>query len=178
MTQTATIPGPAAATGLSGHPYPAAAVTDAETYWWHLGRLRESTTRTQAAGHAWSLAAAAGRIAAALPSAPGTVPDPSRDPVAWHDLSACLVRLAMALERDFTWAGCDPDDPGDGEAHREWKRLACTVTRAEFTAAWQPVSQNIETLAAPREDGTPAPLRAFAAAQVARVAAAVTGAPW
>lgn len=178
MTQTATIPGAAGATALSGRPYPAAAVVDAERYWWHLARLREATTRAQAAGHAWSLAAAAGRIAAALASAPGTVPDPGRDPVAWHDLSVCLVRLAIALERDFTWAGCDPDDPGDGEAHREWKRLARTVTRAEFAAAWRPVSQSIETLAAPPEDGTPAALRAFAAAQVARVAAAVTGAPW
>ena len=178
MTDTATIQRPADASALSGHPYPTAAVIDAETYWWHLARLRESRTRAQAAGHTWSLATAATHIAAALAGAPGTVPDPSRDPVAWHDLSACLVRLATALERDFTWTGCDPDDPDDGEAHREWKRLAHTVTRAEFAAAWRLVSQNIETLAAPREDGTPAPLRAFAAAQVARVAAAVTSAPW
>jgi hypothetical protein len=178
MTDTATIQGTAAATALSGRPYPAAAVIDAETYWWHLARLRESRTREQAAAHIRSLANAATHIADALASAPSTVPDPSRDPVAWHDLSVCLVRLATALERDFTWTGCDPDDPDDGEAHREWKRLAHTVTRSEFAAAWRPVSQNIEALAAPREDGTPAPLRAFAAAQVARVAAAVTSAPW
>jgi hypothetical protein len=178
MTETATIPGAAGATALSGRPYPPTAVVDVERYWWHLARLRESRSRVQAAGHAWSLAAAAGRIAAALLGAPGTVPDPSRDPVAWHDLSICLVRLAMALERDFNWAGCDADDPGDGEAQRDWKRLAHTVTRAEFAAAWRPVSQDIETLAAPRDDGTPAALRAFAAAQVDRVVAAVTGALW
>ena len=178
MTGTATNYGTAGATALSGRPYPPAAVVDAEKYWWHLARLPESRTRAEAAGHTWSLATAAARITAILASAPGTVPAPSRDPVAWHDLSVCLVRLALALERDFTWTGCDPDDPNDGEAHREWKRLAHTVARSEFTAAWQPVGQHIEALAAPREDGTPARLRAFTAAQVAQVAAAVTAAPW
>jgi len=59
MTETATIQGPAAATSLPGNPYPAAAVIDAERYWWHLARLRESRTREQAAGHAWSLATTA-----------------------------------------------------------------------------------------------------------------------
>jgi hypothetical protein len=152
-----------------------AAILDTETYWWHLARLRKSKSRAEAARHARSMAGVAARRCAALAGAPGVG---DRDPVAWSDLSACLVRLAMALERDFTWTGCDPDDPADGVAHRAWKRLAHTITRSDFTVAWQPVGEDIEALAAAREDGSPALLREFTATQVAWAAAAVTEAPW
>jgi hypothetical protein len=152
-----------------------AALLDTETYWWHLARLRESRSRAEAARHARSMAGAAARRYAVLAGAPGAG---DRDPVAWFDLSVCLDRLAMALDRDFTWTGCDEDDPGDREAHQTWERLAATVARSEFTAAWQPVGRGIKALAAPRGDGSPAPLREFTATHVAWAAAAVTEAPW
>ena len=72
----------------------------------------------------------------------------------------------------------DEDDPGDREAHQAWERLAATVTRSEFAAAWQPVGEGIKALAAPRGDGSPAPLREFTATQVAWAAAAIIDAPW
>lgn len=41
-----------------------------------------------------------------------------------------------------------------------------TVNRSEFIAAWLPVGENVKALAAPRGDGSPAPLREFTATQV------------
>jgi len=120
------------------------------------------------------MAGAAARRYAVLAGARGAG---DRDPVAWFEVSVCLDRLAMALDRDFTWADCDEDD-GDREERRAWERLAATVTRSEFAAAWQPVGRGIKALAAPRGDGSPAPLREFTATQVAWAAAAITEAPW
>ncbi len=172
MTDTATIQG--TATALSGRPYPADAVIDAERYWWHLARLRESRTRAEAAGHAWSLATAAGRIAAALADDPPPAPDPSRDPAAWRDLDSYLNSLATALDRRL----CPCTEAGDHAARAAWEYLAGTVTRSEFATAWQPVGQRIEAPAAPCGDGAPTPSRAFAAVQIAWAAAAVIAAPW
>lgn len=152
-----------------------AALLDTETYWWHLAQLRESKSRSEAARRARCMAGVAARRHAALAGAPGTG---DRDPVAWHDLSVCLDRLAMALNRDLAWTGCDEGHPGDHEAHRAWERLAATVTRSEFAAAWQPVGECIKALAAPPGDGSPAPLREFTATQVAWAAAAICEAPW
>jgi hypothetical protein len=84
----------------------------------------------------------------------------------------------MALNRDITWTGCDEDDPRDREAHQAWERLAAADTHSEFSAAWQVVGEGIAAPAAPHGDGSPAPLRAFTAAQVAWAAAAITDAPW
>jgi hypothetical protein len=152
-----------------------AALLDTETYWWHLARLRESRSRAEAASHARTMAAVAARRCAALNGTSGTG---DQDSAAWHDLSAVLDRLAMALNRDIAWTGCDEGDLGDREAYRAWERLAAADTRSEFAAAWQPVGRDIKALAAPREDGSPAPLREFTATQVAWAAAAITEAPW
>lgn len=174
MTDTATIQGTAAATALSGRPYPAAAVIDAETYWWHLARLRESRTREQAAGHARSLATAAGHIAAALAGDPPAAPDPSRDTIAWHDLADYLDCLATALDSSsFCPCLC-------GAEEREvWEHPAATVTRREFTAAWRPVGEYLRRRAGLDGSQTGAGERdAFAAGQVVTVASAILGAPW
>lgn len=154
-----------------------AAAVDNEKYWWHLAVLRESRSRGEAARHAWSLTSAAARIASILAAAPAVGPD-ARDPVAWSDLSACLGRLAVALDGNVAWIGYADDDPADREAHQAWQRLARTATRSEFAAAWQPVAEGIKALAAPRGDGSPAVLREFTATQVAWAAEAITEAPW
>lgn len=155
-----------------------AALVDNERYWWHLALLRESRSRAEAARHAWSLTGAAARIASILAAAPAPGPDAGRDAVAWSDLSACLGHLAVALDGDHACAGYAGGDPAGREAQQAWQRLAATITRSEFTAAWQPVGEGIRALAVPRGDGSPATLREFTATQVGWAAAAVTGAPW
>lgn len=178
MTDTATIPRTAGASALSGRPYPAAAVIDAERYWWHLARLRESRTRAQAAGHAWSLATAATHIAAALADNPPTAPDPGRDPAAWHGLAGYLGWLAMALDGAFC-PGPEGDEPGDRAAREVWEHLAGTVTRSEFTAAWRPLGECLRQRAGLGGSQSDRDERdAFAAGQTAMVASAIIGAPW
>lgn len=152
-----------------------AALVDTETYWWHLARLRESRSRAEAALHTRSVAGVAARRHATLADAPGTG---DRDPAAWHDLSALLDRLAIALNQAITWTGCDEDDRADREAHWAWERLSNAVTRSEFAAAWEPVGQGIKALAALRADGSPVPLHEFTVTQVVWAAAAVIDAPW
>jgi hypothetical protein len=120
------------------------------------------------------MARVAARRYAVLAGVPGAG---DRDPVAWFDLSVYLDRLTMALDQDFTWSG-DEDGPGDREEREAWERLAAAATCVEFAAAWQPVGLGVTALAAPRADGSPAPLREFTANQVAWAAAAVTFAPW
>lgn len=142
----------------SGHCYPQAAKGKVQAYWWHLNALRASRTRAETAAHAWKLASAAQGVAAALPTADEAARGTWADPRAWHSLSVHLARLAIALDGD-------PVKVPDG-----WADLSAARTRAEFTAAWHPVSQNLR-----RRDP---PLPTFAVAQVAMAAAAVTGAPW
>jgi hypothetical protein len=151
-----------------------AALLDTETYWWHLARLRESRSRAEAAGHARCMAEVAARRHVVLAGAPGKG---DRDPAAWHDLSVILDRLAMALDRDFTWTGRE-DGPRDREAHQAWERLAATVTRSDFAAAWRPVGEGIKALAVSCGEGSPAALREFTVTQVGWAAAAVIEAPW
>jgi hypothetical protein len=124
---------------------------EAEGYWWHLARLRESTTRELAAEHAQSLARTADHIAAALTGTPGTTPDTGRDPLAWTDLATYLTRLALALHG----GRISPEDrweTSDGD-YGEWEDLAAAVTRREFAAAWHPIKEIVQQLAAPVEDG-------------------------
>jgi hypothetical protein len=172
MTITATTD----VTALSGQDYPELALVEAEGYWWHLARLRESTSRENAAGHALALARAADHIGSALSGTAGAVPDTARDPLAWMDLATYLTRLAQALH-----GGClYPDgnrDASDGD-HWEWEDLAAASTRKEFAAAWYPIAGNLRQLAEPGEDGESPRLRAFTAAQAARAAAAIIDAPW
>jgi hypothetical protein len=166
-------------TGLSGHDYPQAAAVEAEGYWWHLARLRESTTRELAAEHAEALARAAGHIAAALAGTPGAEPDTATDPVAWTDLATYLTRLALALHGAQMNPG-PHDDPwqDSDEDYYAWEDLAGAAARREFAAAWQPVRENLQRLAAPGENGAAPQVRAFTTAQVTRAAAAVLDAPW
>jgi hypothetical protein len=151
-----------------------AALLDTETYWWHLARLRESRSRAEAAAHARAMAGVAGRRYAVLA---GTRGAGDRDPGAWFELAVYLDRLTMALDQDFTWTSGE-DGPEDGEERRSWERLAAASTCGEFAVAWQLVGERIKALAAPRADGSPAPLREFTANQVTWAGVAVTCAPW
>jgi hypothetical protein len=177
---TATVEDPLA---MSGHSYPAAAVVDAEKYWWHLARLRESKTRAEAAQHTWSLAVAAAHIADVLTGNPA---DSSRNPAAWYDLTDYLDHLAMALDSDFfSTSPSNAEEPRDRKAGEAWEHLARAVTRREFAAAWHPFEEYLRQRAGldastgpdDGDDGQPL-LRAFAVAQVVKAAAAIIDAPW
>jgi hypothetical protein len=164
------------ATALSGQDYPELALVEAEGYWWHLARLRESVTREQAAGHALALARAADHIGGVLAGTAGAVPDTARDPLAWMDLATYLTRLAQALHGGCLYPGGNRD-ASDGD-HWEWEDLAAAATRREFAAAWYPIGENLRQLAEQNEDDQSPRLRAFTAAQTARAAAAIIDAPW
>lgn len=148
-------PGASDPAALSGHPYPPPAVIDAERYWWHLARLRESKTRHEAASHAWNLVNAADRISVVLAGddTGEGARDTWADPWAWVSLAGYLACLASALDGSPTGTG--------------WKELGAARNREEFTAAWLPASQDIALR-----------LRGFAAAQVTQAAKAATEAPW
>ena len=180
MNGTSKARGAAVPGGPPGGACPPEVVISVETYWWHLARARESRTRAEAAKRAWAMAAAAGRVHVILSGTPGAVPDVERDPLAWHDLSVLLGRLAMALDRDLSWAwvGCAADDSASCGACRASQGLAATVSRAEFAAAWPLVWRGLAALAASGGNGEPPWLRGFTAVQVEWAASAVIGAPW
>lgn len=142
----------------SGHTYPDAAKGEVQAYWWHLDALRGSRTRAEAARRAGNLAVAAGRTADALPAPGEGAGGTWADPRAWASLSVHLALLTLALD------GGPVGMPGG------WANLAAARTRAEFSAAWQPVGECLRH----REPPQPA----FAVAQVAKAAAVILGAPW
>jgi hypothetical protein len=158
-----------------------ASALEAERYWWHLARLRESRDRGEAVVHALALAGAAGRITAALRGAPPEEADAGTDPLAWADLCTYLTRLGCALGDDGVicparWEA-DEQEAFDGDEDA-WRDLADAVTPGEFAAAWYPIEQDIRARVASCLHGSPGPLRAFTVGAVIQAAAAIIDAPW
>jgi hypothetical protein len=170
---------------VSGHAYPETAKPVAETYSYQLGRLRGAVTRWEAAERAQSLAKSACAMAAVLTGDPEAAEDTHTDTLAWTDLATFLGSLAMALRG----ARVDPDDTFDAydyPHYESWEHLAQAASRIEFAAAWYPLGQNLRQRAGldgtarpdDEDDEDAPPLRAFAAAQVVKAAAAIINAPW
>lgn len=178
MTAAATEQGQLA---VSGHAYPEGAVmVAAEAYWWRLDRLRQASSRAQAADCAQSMAQAAGKVAAALTGHPQAAEDTHTDPLAWTDLATLTGGLAAALRGDYVDSDRAIDDH-DGP-YGAWTDMATALDRREFAAAWYAVAQDLRDragLSDSAEDGEHRyPLRAFAAAQACKAAAAIIDAPW